>query len=52
MDIVRTGRKRKHLNTSEKYYICKISRDELRMSDIYNDKHDYMFQRLQELHVR
>jgi hypothetical protein len=25
MDVIRTGRKGKHLNTSEKYYIYKIS---------------------------
>jgi hypothetical protein len=34
MDVIRTRRKGKHLNTLEKYYIHKISRDNLHMEDI------------------
>jgi hypothetical protein len=33
MDIMKTGRKGKHLNTLEKYYIYKISKDNLHMND-------------------
>jgi hypothetical protein len=36
MDVLRTARKGRHLNTFEKYYIYKISRDNLHMNDIYN----------------
>jgi hypothetical protein len=40
MDIVRIGRKGQHLNTLEKYYIYKISREKLHMNDTSIDEHN------------
>jgi hypothetical protein len=37
MDVIRTGRKGRHLNTLEKYHIYKISRNNLQMSDTHID---------------
>jgi hypothetical protein len=34
MDIIKTGRKGKHLNASEKYHIRRISKDNLHVNDI------------------
>jgi hypothetical protein len=36
--------KGRHLNTSEKYYIYKISRNNLHMNDTYIDTHNPIFQ--------
>jgi hypothetical protein len=33
MDVIRTGRKGRHMNTLEKYHIYKISRNNLHMND-------------------
>jgi hypothetical protein len=33
MDIIKTGKKGKHLNTVEKYHIYNISKDNLHMND-------------------
>jgi hypothetical protein len=49
MDVIRTGRKGRHLNTLEKYHIYKISRDNLHMNDIYIDTYNPIFQTLHEL---
>jgi hypothetical protein len=35
IDVIRTGRKGRHLNTLEKYHIYKISRNNLHMNNIY-----------------
>jgi hypothetical protein len=35
MDVIRTGRKGKHLNTLEKYYIYKISKNNVHMNDTH-----------------
>jgi hypothetical protein len=35
MGIIKTGRKGKHLNTLEKYYIYRISKDNLHMNDTH-----------------
>jgi hypothetical protein len=48
MDVIRTGRKGRHLNTLEKYHIYKINRDNLNMNDTYNT----IFQTLHELYDR
>jgi hypothetical protein len=47
MDIIRTGRKGRHLNTQEKYYY-KMSRNKLHM----NDTHNLIFQTLHEFDDR
>jgi hypothetical protein len=37
MGIIRKGKKGKHLNALEKFYIHKISKSNLHMNDTYND---------------
>jgi predicted patatin/cPLA2 family phospholipase len=48
MDVIRTGRKGKHLNTLQKYYIYKISKNSLYM----NDTHNHIFQTVREHYDR
>jgi hypothetical protein len=48
MDIITTGRKGKHLNTLERYYIYKTSMENLHMNDTHIDKHNPIFEALQE----
>jgi hypothetical protein len=38
MDVIRIGRKGRHLNTLEKYHIYKISRNNLHMNETVNAK--------------
>jgi uncharacterized secreted protein with C-terminal beta-propeller domain len=40
MDIIKTGRKGIYLNTLEKYYIYRISDDNLHMKDRHIDTHN------------
>jgi hypothetical protein len=46
MDVIRAGRKSRHLNALEKYHIYKINGNNLYMNDTYNP----IFQTLQELY--
>jgi hypothetical protein len=48
MDIIRKGEKGKHLNTLEKYYIHRISKNNLQMNDTYNP----IFETLHDLYTR
>jgi hypothetical protein len=52
MDIIKTGKKGRHLNTLENYYIYRISRDNLHMKDTYIDTYNALFQTLHELYAR
>jgi hypothetical protein len=52
MDIRKTGKKGKHLNTLEKYRIYKISKDNLHMNDTYIDTYNPIFETLYELYAR
>jgi hypothetical protein len=52
MDIIRTGRKSRHLNTLERYHIYKISRNKLYMNDIYIEEHNLIFQTVHKLYDR
>jgi hypothetical protein len=52
MDIIRNGKKRKHLNTLEKYYIHKISKNNLHMNDTYNDTYNPIFETLHDLYTK
>jgi hypothetical protein len=52
MDIIRTHRKGKHLNTLEKYYICKVSRYNLQLNDTNTDTHNPIFKALHETNTR
>jgi hypothetical protein len=48
MDVIRTGRKGRHLKTLEKYLIYKISRNNLHMNDTHT--HNHIFQTIHELY--
>jgi hypothetical protein len=50
MDVIRTGRKGRYLNTLEKYHIYKISRKNLHM--IHIEAHNPIFLTAQELYDR
>jgi hypothetical protein len=50
MGVVRIGRKRQYLNTLEKYYTHKISREKLHLNDTNIDEHDPKFDELQRIH--
>jgi hypothetical protein len=52
MDIIRKGKKGKHLNTLEKYYIHKISKSNLHMNDTYNDTNNPIFETLHDVYTR
>jgi hypothetical protein len=52
MDIIKTGKKGKHLNTLKKYHIYRISKDNLLMNDTYNDRFKPIFKTLRELYTR
>jgi hypothetical protein len=52
MDIVRTAKKGKHLNTLERYHMYRLSREKLHMNDTYIDTHNPIFETLQELNTR
>jgi hypothetical protein len=50
MDVVRIGKKRQYLNTHEKYYIYKISREKLHMNDKNIDEHNPVFDELHKIY--
>jgi hypothetical protein len=52
MDVIRTGRKGKHLNTLERHQIYKISRNNLHMNDTHIEAHNPIFQTVHELYDR
>jgi hypothetical protein len=51
VDIVRTHKKGKHLNTLEKYHIYIISKNNLHMNDTNIDTHNVVFKTLQEMNT-
>jgi hypothetical protein len=46
MEIITTGRKEKHLNTSEKYHIYEVSKKNLHMNDTNIDTYSPIFEEL------
>jgi hypothetical protein len=52
MDVIRTGRKVRHINTLEKYHIYKISRNNLHTNDTHIEEHNPIFQKVHELYNR
>jgi hypothetical protein len=51
-DSCQIKEQRKHLNTSGKYHIYKMSKDELHMNDVFIDVYNPIFEALQELNTR
>jgi hypothetical protein len=52
MDVIRNGRKGRHLNTLEKYYIYRISKTNVHLNDIYNETQNPIFQEIYEIYNR
>jgi hypothetical protein len=52
MDVIRIGRKGRHLNTFEKYHIYKISRNNLHMNETHMGMHNPIFQTVHENYDR
>jgi hypothetical protein len=52
MDIIKTEKKGKHMNTLEWYHIHKISKHKLHKNDTYIDTHNLIFEILQEIDTR
>jgi hypothetical protein len=52
MDIIKTGRRGKHLTILEKYYIHGISKGNLHMNDTRTDTYNLIFETLHELYTR
>jgi hypothetical protein len=46
MEIMKTERKVRYLNTLERYYIYEVSKDNLQMKDTYVDTHNPIFEAL------
>jgi hypothetical protein len=44
MDVIKTEKKGKHLNTLEKYHVYKISKDRLKMSYTYISTYNPIFE--------
>jgi hypothetical protein len=52
MDVIRTRRKGRHLNTLERYHIYEISTNGLHMNDTHIEAHNPIFQTVRELYDR
>jgi hypothetical protein len=52
VDTIKIGRKGKHLNTSEKCHIYKISRNNLHMNVTHIEMHNPIFQTVHEIYDR
>jgi hypothetical protein len=52
MGIIKAGKKGRHLNSIEKYYIYRISRNNLQMNDIYINAYDPIFETLHAIYAR
>jgi hypothetical protein len=52
MEIGEVERKGKHLNTLEKYHMCRLSRNRLHMNSAHMDTYKPIFEALQELDSR
>jgi hypothetical protein len=51
MNIIKAGKKGKHLNTLEKYYIHRASRNNLQLNDTNIDHNNAMFDTLREIYT-
>jgi hypothetical protein len=52
MDVIRIGRKGRHLNTLEKYHIYEISRNNLHMNETHIELYNPIFQTVHEIYNR
>jgi hypothetical protein len=52
MDVIRIGRKSRHLNTLERYQIYEVYKNNLHMNDVHIEAHNPIFQTVHELYDR
>jgi hypothetical protein len=52
MEIMKTERKGRYLNTLERYYIYEIRKDNLHMNDTNIDIHDPIFKALYRIYTK
>jgi hypothetical protein len=52
MEIIKTGRKGRYLNTLEKYHIYEIGKDNLQMNDTNIDIHNPIFKTLHRIYTK
>jgi hypothetical protein len=52
VDVLRTHKKRKHLNTLQEYHIYNIRKNNLKINDTNIDTHNSIFRALQEINTR
>jgi hypothetical protein len=52
MNIIKTAKKGRDLNTLDRYHIYKLSREKLHMNDTYIDTYNPIFELLQEVNTR
>jgi hypothetical protein len=52
MEIIRTGKKGRYLNTLENYYIYEIFKDNLHMNDTNIDIQNPIFEALHTFYIR
>jgi hypothetical protein len=51
MEIITTGKKGRHLNTLERYYIYKTNKENILMNDTRTETYNPIFQAIQELNT-
>jgi hypothetical protein len=52
MEIIKTEKKRRYLNTLERYHIYKIGKDNLHMNDTNIDIHNPIFKALHKIYTK
>jgi hypothetical protein len=52
MDIIRIGRKNRHLNSLERYHIYKVYKKNLHMNTVHIEAQNPIFQTVHELYDR
>jgi hypothetical protein len=52
MEIIKTGRRGRYLNTIEKYHIYEIGKDNLHMNDTNIDIHNPIFKTLHRIYTK
>jgi hypothetical protein len=52
VEIMKIGRKGKHLNTLEKYHIYKISKEGIHMNDIHDETYNPIYEVINSIDTR
>jgi hypothetical protein len=51
MEIITTGKKGKHLNTLERYYIYITNKENIQMNDTHIETYNPIFQAIHEINI-